>query len=147
MFLSKDTQWTDIDAMDSHRDWSYDTNKFANLPAIVEDLHNHGQHYINIIDPAISTTSGYEPYDDGLANNVFIKYLGTNEPLVGKVWPGSTVFPDFTNPNTSQWWTKMATNFHKNISFDGLWIVSFTVYLAVINFKFYNKKAKNLGYE
>ncbi len=42
-----------------------------------------------------------------------------------KVWPGPTAFPDFTNPNTTEWWTNMATTFHEIIPFDGMWIVWF----------------------
>lgn len=38
---------------------------------------------------------GYEPYDDGLAKNVFIKRYQSNDPIVNKVWPGFTVFPEY----------------------------------------------------
>ncbi len=55
--------------------------------------------------------------------NVFIKTLDTNEPLVGAVWPGNTVFPDFTNPNTSIWWAEVASKYHEVVPFDGIWIV------------------------
>ena len=55
--------------------------------------------------------------------NVFIKTLDTNEPLVGAVWPGNTVFPDFTNPNTSIWWAEVASKYHQIVPFDGIWIV------------------------
>jgi lysosomal alpha-glucosidase len=118
--------------MSGRKDWTFDIENFSNLSEIVQDLHVNGQHYINIIDPAISKTPGYLPYDEGLVNNVFIKYYNSTEPLVGKVWPGDTVFPDFTNPNTTKWWTKMASNFHSLISFDGIWIVNATLELKII---------------
>jgi hypothetical protein len=41
-----------------------------------------------------------------------------------KVWPGLTAFPDFTNPNTVEWWTNLAEGFHNIIPFDGMWIVT-----------------------
>lgn len=41
-----------------------------------------------------------------------------------KVWPGKTVFPDFTNPAAFDWWTNMAAAFHNIVPFDGMWIVS-----------------------
>ena len=109
--------------MQDHKDWTYNKNNFSDLPLIVKDLHDNDQHYINIIDPAISTTTGYLPYDDGLLNDVFIKYFNSSENLVGKVWPGNTVFPDFTHPNATKWWSSMALNFHKAVQFDGIWIV------------------------
>jgi lysosomal alpha-glucosidase len=48
--LPYDTQWTDIDAMYARMDWTYDNETFYDLPSIVKDLHDHDQHYINIID-------------------------------------------------------------------------------------------------
>ena len=42
-----------------------------------------------------------------------------------KVWPGKTAFPDFTNPNTVEWWTDVAAAFHEIVPFDGMWIVRF----------------------
>ena len=48
--LLQDTQWDDIDYMRSHLDWTYDsTGQFAGLPAVVNDVHAHGQHYVLII--------------------------------------------------------------------------------------------------
>jgi lysosomal alpha-glucosidase len=88
-----DVQWTDIDAMSLQMDWTYDTANYSELPAIVNDLHAHNQYYVNIIDPAISNTPGYYPYDDGLKQDVFVKYSNKDQPLVGVVWPGTTVFP------------------------------------------------------
>jgi alpha-glucosidase (family GH31 glycosyl hydrolase) len=117
-----DTQWVDIDHMDSKMDWTYDTVNFKDLPAIVDDLHTHGQHFVNIIDPAISNTEGYWPYENGLIDNVFIRTNESGGPLIGVVWPGRTVFPDFTNPNTTAWWTACAKRFHQLIAFDGIWI-------------------------
>jgi alpha-glucosidase (family GH31 glycosyl hydrolase) len=78
----------------------------------------------NSKDPAINNTQGYYPYDSGMEKNVFVKYSDRDEPLVGQVWPGSTVFPDFTNPNASEWWSDLAKKFHDQIPFDGLWIVT-----------------------
>ncbi|CAH1273118.1 GAA [Branchiostoma lanceolatum] len=122
--IPQDTQWNDIDYMTSHLDWTYDGDKFAELPAVVKDLHDHGQHYIMIVDPGISNTQKagtYPPYDVGLKRGVFINDTDGN-PIVGRVWPGDTTFPDFTNPITQQWWLEMAADFHKKVPFDGMWI-------------------------
>ncbi|KAG8446519.1 hypothetical protein GDO86_014104 [Hymenochirus boettgeri] len=119
-----DVQWNDIDYMDAMRDFTYDRNQFGDLPKMVKDFHQQGIKYVMIVDPAISNTGAagsYPPYDEGLKRGVFI----TNEngkPLVGKVWPGLTVFPDFTNPETFSWWYDMVKNFHDQVPFDGMWI-------------------------
>ncbi len=42
-----------------------------------------------------------------------------------KVWPGLTAFPDFTHPNSTEWWTNMAAGFHEIVPFDGMWLVWF----------------------
>jgi hypothetical protein len=42
-----------------------------------------------------------------------------------KVWPGPTAFPDFTNPNSVEWWTHIATAYHGIVPFDGIWLVLF----------------------
>jgi lysosomal alpha-glucosidase len=36
--------------MNLQMDWSFDNVTFRELPMIVKDLHDHDQHYINIID-------------------------------------------------------------------------------------------------
>lgn len=41
-----------------------------------------------------------------------------------QVWPGPTAFPDFTNPETLDWWQDMVAEFHAQVPFDGMWIVS-----------------------
>lgn len=75
-------------------------------------------------DPGISSTSPhgtYPPFDDGLKRDVFIKNA-TGSILIGKVWPGPTAFPDFTNPEARQWWEDCIRDFHAKVSVDGLWI-------------------------
>ncbi len=45
-------------------------DKFFNLPDMVADLHAHGQRYVMIVDPGISSTQPagtYAPYDEGLS--------------------------------------------------------------------------------
>ncbi|KAM8947191.1 lysosomal alpha-glucosidase [Pelodytes ibericus] len=119
-----DVQWNDIDYMDSYRDFTYDKKAFGDYPEMVKDFHEKGIKYVMIVDPAISNTSPpgtYPPYDDGLKRKVFITNE-TGQPLVGKVWPGTTVFPDFTNPETFKWWHDMVKSFHDQVPFDGMWI-------------------------
>ncbi|CAH1794350.1 unnamed protein product [Owenia fusiformis] len=119
-----DAQWCDIDYMKDHLDWTYDADKFKDLPTIVKDLHDNGMHYVNIIDPGISSTQpkgSYKPYDDGLRQGVFVMKADGSGPIIGKVWPGNTAYPDFTNPTTIDYWYQSASDFHNQVPFDGLW--------------------------
>ena len=121
-----DTQWTDIDVMRSHLDYTYDNGSFYGLPDLVRSFHSEGKHYVNIVDPGISSTQpagSQPPYEEGLKRKIFIRKVNSTEPIIGKVWPGDTAFPDFTHPNATQWWTDMAQAYHDIVPFDGMWIV------------------------
>ncbi|KAM9101481.1 lysosomal alpha-glucosidase [Sarcophilus harrisii] len=122
--IPQDAQWNDIDYMEGSRDFTVDPEHFGTLPQLVMDLHKHGQYYVPIVDPAISSsqpTGTYAPYDEGLKRGIFIN--NTNgQPLIGQVWPGLTAFPDFSNPETHQWWLENLNVFHAQVPFDGLWI-------------------------
>uniref|UniRef100_A0A8C5KMD1 Lysosomal alpha-glucosidase n=1 Tax=Jaculus jaculus TaxID=51337 RepID=A0A8C5KMD1_JACJA len=119
-----DVQWNDLDYMDAGRDFTFNLDGFADFPDTVRQLQRGGRHYVMIVDPAISSSGpagSYRPYDEGLRRGVFITNE-TGQPLIGKVWPGSTAFPDFTNPETLDWWQDMVAEFHAQVPFDGMWI-------------------------
>ncbi|XP_064891214.1 lysosomal alpha-glucosidase isoform X2 [Columba livia] len=119
-----DVQWNDLDYMDAKRDFTFSKTSFKDYPQMVQDFHQHGLRYIMIVDPGISSSGPpgtYRPYDEGLSRGVFIRNA-TGQPLIGKVWPGPTVFPDFTNPETHEWWHDMVKDFHDQVPFDGMWI-------------------------
>ncbi|XP_040976019.1 lysosomal alpha-glucosidase-like isoform X6 [Aquila chrysaetos chrysaetos] len=122
--IPQDAQWNDIDYMDGYRDFTFDPQKFASLPSLVEDLHKHRQRYVMILDPGISSTNprgSYWPFDEGLRRGLFLNTT-QGQPLIGQVWPGFTAFADFSNPDTHQWWLENLQHFHAHVPFDGLWI-------------------------
>jgi alpha-glucosidase (family GH31 glycosyl hydrolase) len=83
-----DVQWTDIDTMRSHLDFTYDNKSFHGLPDLVHEIQSGGQHYVNIIDPGISSTQpagSYPAYDEGIKQGVFIKKADSNDPIIGRV--------------------------------------------------------------
>ena len=61
--------------MNTYLDFTWDPVKFpqADVAAFVEKLHTQGQQHVVIIDPGISNTSGYAPYEQGRAAGVFIQ--------------------------------------------------------------------------
>ncbi|XP_060700892.1 lysosomal alpha-glucosidase-like [Hemiscyllium ocellatum] len=122
--MPQDVQWNDLDYMDQKKDFTYNLQYFADYPQMVKEFHKKGLKYVMIVDPGISSTQTkgtYKPYDDGVKRGVFIKNE-TGQPLIGKVWPGPTAFPDFTNPDTHSWWYENIKEFHDKVSFDGMWI-------------------------
>lgn len=117
-------QWNDIDAMRNNLDFTYDQKNFAKLPEFVSDLHKVGMKYVPMFDAGISASERlgtYPPFDLGMQLNIFIKN-SSGQPYVGKVWPGKTVWPDFTDPKALVYWTKLFNDYHKVLSFDGSWI-------------------------
>jgi alpha-glucosidase (family GH31 glycosyl hydrolase) len=83
-----DVQWTDIDAMSAHLDFTYDNKSFHGLPDLVHTLQSEGKHYVNIIDPGISSTQpagSYPAYDEGIRRGIFIKKFNSSDPIIGKV--------------------------------------------------------------
>ncbi|XP_078419908.1 sucrase-isomaltase, intestinal [Cetorhinus maximus] len=124
--LPYDVQITDIDYMENKKDFTYDLVKFRNLPQFAHDLHNHGQRYIIILDPAISTqrliNGSNHSFDKGTQMGAWINESDGKTPLLGEVWPGTTVFPDYTNPQCLNWWVEECAKFHQKIKYDGLWI-------------------------
>ncbi|XP_035038068.2 lysosomal alpha-glucosidase isoform X3 [Hippoglossus stenolepis] len=122
--MPQDVQWNDIDYMDQYLDFTLDSTNFATLPELVKDLHTHGQRYVMILDPGISSTQpegSYWPFDEGLKRGVFIKDA-EGKTLIGKVWPGLTAYPDFSDDVTHEWWYENLQRFHDQVQFDGLWI-------------------------
>jgi lysosomal alpha-glucosidase len=84
-----DVQWTDIDAMRSNLDFTYDPANFNGLPELVRSLQSEGKHYVNIIDPDVSSSqpSGtYPPYDEGLKRGIFVTKFNSTEPIIGQVF-------------------------------------------------------------
>ncbi|XP_050163983.1 sucrase-isomaltase, intestinal [Myiozetetes cayanensis] len=125
--LPYDVQFTDIDYMEEKKDFTYDTEKFRDLPQFAEHMHSYGQKYIIILDPAISTQnlvngSAYGSYVRGTEKKVWVNESDGVTALVGEVWPGETVFPDFTNPDCTSWWVEECKLFYDTVPYDGIWI-------------------------
>lgn len=118
-----DTQWMDIDYMEAYRDFTTDPSNFplSEMSTFVASLHENGQHFIPIVDPGIMIYDNYPAYDQGIAQDIFVKDIQGNNYL-GQVWPGPTYFPDFLNPNAQSYWTDQFEDFHASLPIDGVWI-------------------------
>ncbi|XP_051007616.1 maltase-glucoamylase [Acomys russatus] len=124
--LPYDVQHADIDYMEQRKDFTYDRVNFKGFPEFAKELHNNGQKLVIILDPAISNNSlssnPYLPYETGSTMKIWVNSSDGVNPLIGEVWPGTTVFPDYTNPNCAVWWANECELFHKEVEFDGIWI-------------------------
>ncbi|KAK9242192.1 glycosyl hydrolases family 31-domain-containing protein [Lipomyces tetrasporus] len=115
-----DTVWADIDHMDAYKAFTLGSG-FAGWNDYVATLHEEHMHHVPILDPGIPPVDNYSPYQDGVSSDIFLKWPNGTE-FLGKVWPGTTAFPDWFHPQANGWWTKQITEFHGINAFDGLWI-------------------------
>ncbi|XP_051512453.1 sucrase-isomaltase, intestinal-like isoform X1 [Myxocyprinus asiaticus] len=124
--LPYDVQYTDIDYMEDKKIFTYDMVNFKELPQFADYMHEKGQKYIIILDPAVATSprvnGNYETFLRGNEAKVWVTEADGETPLLGEVWPGETVFPDFTNQACIDWWVDEIVRFHKEVKHDALWI-------------------------
>uniref|UniRef100_A0A672Q2T4 P-type domain-containing protein n=1 Tax=Sinocyclocheilus grahami TaxID=75366 RepID=A0A672Q2T4_SINGR len=99
--------------------------KFAELPQFADYMHDKGQKYIVILDPAVSTgqriNRPYEALERGHAAKAWVTEPDGETPFTGR---GEAVFPDYTNQACIDWWVDEISRFHKEVKHDALWIVS-----------------------
>jgi alpha-glucosidase len=110
--IPTDVIWLDIDYQDRNRPFTTNAATFPDLADLAAQLRGEGLRLVLITDLHIADApaQGYAPYDSGIAGNQFVKRPdGTN--FVGTVWPGATLFPDFTRAGTRQWWGSLYRDF------------------------------------
>ncbi|HRI79245.1 MAG TPA: glycoside hydrolase family 31 protein [Cyclobacteriaceae bacterium] len=109
----------DIHYMDKYKIFSWDKINFSDPKALIDQLKAKGFEIVLMCDPGIKTEKGYVPYEDGLLEDVFVKYPdGKN--YEGQVWPGWCHFPDFTNPKTRKWWNEKLKAY-SDLGVEGYW--------------------------
>ncbi|KAH6623158.1 glycosyl hydrolases family 31-domain-containing protein [Chaetomium tenue] len=118
--------WGDIDYMQEKRDFSTDPSRYPldKVRALVDNLHQNNQHYIQILDPGIRRLDSYGPYTRGSEKGAFLR--ATDGSFYrGMQWPGEVVWPDWFAPGTQEWWTSEILSFYNpstGIDVDGLWV-------------------------
>lgn len=93
----------DIHYMDKYKLFTWDKSRFPDPKGMNNQLKSMGFHTVTIIDPGIKKESGYGAYEDGVKDDIFIKYPD-GKYYTGQVWPGWCHFPDFTMPKAREWW-------------------------------------------
>ncbi len=105
-----DGLWLDIDYMDGFRVFTMDEKHIPNPDRDFQELLDRGHPVIPIIDPGVKKEEGYRVYDDGKDNDVFCKNPEGGD-FTGLVWPGKTVFPDFSREEVRHWWAGYVEKF------------------------------------
>jgi len=119
--IPADAIYLDIDYQDKNRPFTVDRAAFPDLPGMIAKLKADNFHVVAITDLHIANLPGHDyfPYDSGVAGDQFVKNPdGT--VYTGKVWPGPSVFPDFTRQQTRAWWGSLYRDL-RHIGIDGFW--------------------------
>jgi alpha-glucosidase len=110
--IPADALWLDIDFQKDNMPFTVDPVRFPQFPQMVQQLARDHFHLIVIADTHIADkpNTGYGPYDSGTTGDHFLKNPdGTT--YVGKVWPGDSVFPDYTQARTRKWFGTLYKDF------------------------------------
>ncbi|GFP75844.1 glycoside hydrolase family 31 protein [Clostridium fungisolvens] len=100
-----DTIHLDIDYMESFKVFTWDKERFPDEKKLLNELNEDGFKIVTIIDPGVKKEKNYDIYETGLKNG----YFATDKDgitYVNRVWPGDSVFPDFSNKDTRDWWAE-----------------------------------------
>ena len=119
--IPADAIYLDIDYQDHNRPFTVDTAGFPDFAGMIAKLNAENFHVVAITDLHIANypNHGYFPYDSGMANDEFVKNPD-GSVYSGVVWPGPSVFPDFTRQQTRAWWGSLYKNFY-GLGIAGFW--------------------------
>jgi alpha-glucosidase len=138
--LPLDVLYLDIHYMNGYRLFTWDTTRFPDPKAFTSKLRQQGVKVVTILDPGVKyqpheggATAGttepspelalqdksYYVYNEGVAKGYFLKRKDGNL-YVGKVWPGESVFVDYTVEAARKWWGGLLRAYTDN-GVAGIW--------------------------
>ena len=137
--LPLDVLHLDIDYMQGYRVFTWDRDRFRNPKALSEKLGRQGVKLITIVDPGVkyqpvAKSAGqitsitpelelqqqrYYVFDAGLEKNYFQRRQN-GDLFIPKVWPGESVFVDYTLPAAREWWGSLHRAYTDN-GVAGIW--------------------------
>jgi alpha-glucosidase len=136
--LPLDVLHLDIHYMQQYRVFTWDTSRFPNPKAFTERLRKQGVKVVTIVDPGVKyqppepgatdvqlnpelalQDKSYYVFNQGLANNYFLKRQD-GKLYIGRVWPGESVFVDYTLEGARKWWGDLFRAYTDN-GVSGIW--------------------------
>ncbi|MFN2530935.1 MAG: glycoside hydrolase family 31 protein [Pyrinomonadaceae bacterium] len=137
--LPLDVIHLDIDYMQGYRVFTFDRSRFPNPKSLTDRLAKQGVKMVAIVDPGVkyqpapataamitSITPELEPQDpryyvfeDGLRKKYF-QLRKSGDLFIPRVWPGDSVFVDYTLPDARTWWGDLHRAYTEN-GFAGIW--------------------------
>ena len=119
--IPADVIYFDIDYQQGNAPFTINREYFPNFAKMIADFRAQGMRTVLITDLHIKKDPdhGYAPYDSGIKQDAFVKNAD-GSVFVGRVWPGDSVFPDFTLTRAREWWGGLYKEF-VNMGVAGFW--------------------------
>jgi len=136
--LPLDVLHLDIHFMNGYRPFTWDPQRFPNPKAFTDRLRAQGVKVVTIVDPGIKyqppvegardaashpelapQDQSYYVYNQGQAQDFFLKRKD-GRPYIGRVWPGESVFVDYTLDRAASWWGDLHRAYTDN-GVAGIW--------------------------
>jgi alpha-glucosidase len=137
--LPLDVMYLDIDYMNGYRIFTFDPKRFPDPLALTDKLRRQGIKVVTIVDPGVkhqpaaanaARTAAAKPelqpqdqryyvFDQGVEKNYF-QHRRNGDLLIPKVWPGDSVFVDYTLPEARRWWGDLHRAYTDN-GVAGIW--------------------------
>lgn len=119
--LPSDVVYMDIDYQDKNRPFSVNAAAYPDLKKMFADFKTANMRVVMITDLHVADAPGinYAPYDTGKARDLFLKNADGSD-YVAVVWPGKSVFPDFSRAKARDWWGGLYANFY-GLGAAGFW--------------------------
>ena len=116
--IPADALWLDIQHLRGFRSFTFDEPAFPTTT--LTRLAARGFRTVAIADPGIKVDPGWDVYDTGVAGDHFLRRA--DGPIFeGTAWPGASVFPDFSRPETRTWWGSQVASLAAR-GVDGVWL-------------------------
>ncbi|HKR01067.1 MAG TPA: glycoside hydrolase family 31 protein, partial [Pyrinomonadaceae bacterium] len=137
--LPLDVLHLDIDYMQGYRVFTWNTDRFPDPKAFMDRLRQQGVKVVTIVDPGVkyqppvagvstsevanpelaSQEKSYYVFNQGLEKNYFQKRQG-GKLFIPRVWPGESVFVDYTLADARRWWGDLHRAYTEN-GVAGIW--------------------------
>lgn len=118
--IPADALWLDIQHLDGFRTFTFDPQNFPDPAGLASRLEQQDLALVVIADPGIKVDEAWELYRSGLDGGHYLR-RPDGSVFVGEVWPGASVFPDFSSEATRGWWADRAAG-HARLGIRGLWV-------------------------
>jgi len=101
-----DVIWLDIEHTDGKKYFTWNNHLFPKPAEMIDKIAAKGRKMVTIVDPHIKKDDNYYVYRECRHQDLFVKKPDGTQ-YEGWCWPGSSFYPDFTNPQVRDFWASL----------------------------------------